>query len=121
MTIAFWAVGGLLALGFLAAGLLKLTRSKEQAYAAGLTWTEDYSERTLKTIGALEVLGALGVILPAATGIAPVLSPIAAICLGVIMVLAIRVHVRRKEAATPAIALLVLAVATAVLGFMRLG
>lgn len=121
MTIAYWVVAGLLALAFLAAGSMKLLSSKEQAYARGLTWTEDFSERTLKLIGTLEVLGALGVILPAATGIAPVLSPIAAVCLAVVMLLAIRVHIRRKEASTPAIVLLVLAVATAVLGFLRLG
>lgn len=121
MTIAFWVVTALLALVFLAAGSMKLLRPKDQLAASGLSWTEDFSARTVKLIGGLEVLGALGLVLPALTGIAPVLSPIAAICLAVTMVLAIRVHVRRREAPTPAVVLLVLSVASAILGFARLG
>lgn len=121
MTIVFWVAAIFLTVAFLGAGTMKLLRSREQAIAGGLTWAEDFSERTLKTIGILEVLGALGVILPTVTGIAPVLTPIAATCLAIIMVAAVRVHVRRKEAATPAIVLLVVAIVTAVLGFLRLG
>ncbi len=51
----------------------------------------------MKTIGVLEVLGAIGVVLPAATGVAPVLSPIAACCLALTMVVAATVLIRRGE------------------------
>lgn len=121
MTIAFWVVTALLALAFLSAGAMKATRSKEQLVASGMAWTEDFSAGAVKTIGVLEVIGAIGLVLPAATGVAPLLSPIAAICLGVTMVGAIVVHVRRKEAPTPAVVLLVLSIAAAVLGFAHLG
>ncbi len=96
MTIAVWIVSGLVALLYLMAGGRKLTTP-----AAKLPETFSFVEvtgvRLLRFIGAVEVLGALGVILPALTGIAPILTPIAAIGLAVIQILAIILHVRRKE------------------------
>ncbi|WP_420111594.1 DoxX family protein [Pseudactinotalea sp.] len=121
MTVAFWVVTVLLALAFLGAGSMKAFRSKKDLAAAGMAWTDDFSDGAVKGIGAVEILGALGLVLPAATGVAPVLSPVAAIGLAVTMVGAIVVHVRRKESAAPAIGLLVLSVAAAVLGFLHLG
>jgi hypothetical protein len=119
MLIAYWIVAGLTALAFLAAGGMKLARSKEQLAASGLAWTEDFSAPVIKLIAAAEVLGALGLVLPMATGIAPVLSPVAGVCLAVIMVGAFVVHLRRHEPPIP-LALLALAVASAVLGFLAL-
>ena len=60
-------------------------------------WAEDFSARTVKIIGALEVLASVGLLLPPATGIAPVLAPPAAIGIGLIMCGAVVVHLRRKE------------------------
>lgn len=57
----------------------------------------DFSANTVRFIGAMELLGGIGLILPAATGIAPILTPIAATGLAIIMVLAAATHVRRKE------------------------
>jgi hypothetical protein len=119
MLIAYWIVAGLTALAFLAAGGMKLARSKEQLAASGMAWTEDFSAPVIKLIAAAEVLGALGLVLPMATGIAPVLSPVAGVCLAVIMVGAVVVHLRRHEPPIP-LALLALAVASAVLGFLAL-
>ncbi len=119
MIIAFWIIGGLTALAFLAAGLMKATRPKP-ALAGTMAWVEDYSGGAVKAIGIVEILGALGIILPALTGIAVILSPIAAICLVVVMVAAAIVHVRRRESPVPPIVLAVLAAATAVLGFAAL-
>jgi DoxX-like family len=120
MLIAFWIVSGIVALAFLATGLMKVTRPKEALAASGLAWTEDFTEPTVKLIGAAEVLGAIGIVLPALTGIAPILSPIAASALALVMVGAIVVHVRRKENPTVNIVLLILAAASAVLGFVAL-
>jgi uncharacterized membrane protein len=58
---------------------------------------EDVSQPTVWFIGVMEILGAIGLIVPAATGIAPVLTPIAATGLAVIAVLAAATHVRRNE------------------------
>ncbi|MCW5951231.1 MAG: DoxX family protein [Propionibacteriaceae bacterium] len=96
MNVFLWIVAGLLALGFLGAGAMKLSQPREKL-AASMGWVNDFSEPMVKVIGALEVLGALGLILPAATGIAPILTPIAAVGLALVMVGAIVTHVRRKE------------------------
>ena len=65
-----------------------------------MPYVEDFSDGQVKGIGAVEVLGGLGVILPSLTGAAPVLAPVAATGLALIMVLAAVVHLRRKEASS---------------------
>ena len=62
-----------------------------------MAWTEDFSPGVIKTIGALELLAAIGLILPAALNIAPVLVPLAATGLAVIMIGAMVTHARRRE------------------------
>lgn len=118
MLIAFWILNGLLALVFLGAGLSKIFRPKEALYESGMKYTEDFSAAQVKLIGAVEVLGALGLVLPVLLTIAPVLAPIAAIGLAVVMIAATVVHVRRKEAPVPTLVLTVLAIASAIVGFI---
>ena len=60
-------------------------------------WVEDVSDPGVRTIGALEVLGALGLLLPALTGMATVLVPVAAVGLALVMVGAAATHWRRGE------------------------
>ncbi|MFI9173708.1 DoxX family protein [Streptomyces lincolnensis] len=99
MNITLWVVAALLALVFLAAGAMKLTKSKEELLASGPTmaWAEDFSPGMIRTIGLLEVLGAIGLILPAAVDIAPVFVPLAAT--GVVLLVggAAITHLRRGE------------------------
>ena len=98
MNIALWIVQGLLAFVYLVAGGLKLVRSREQLVATGrLDWMKDNSDAVVRAVGAIEVLGALGVILPAATGIVPILTPIAAVGLVIVQIGALRVHLTRNE------------------------
>ncbi|WP_064689541.1 DoxX family protein [Rhodococcus qingshengii] len=118
MTIAFYLAAGLAALVFLAAGLMKLIRPKADLAESGLTWVQDYSSSSVKLIGAAEILGAIGLIAPAATSISPVLSPISGICLTMIMLGAVFVHARRREAPGMQIGLAALTVAATVLGFL---
>lgn len=118
MDIALWIAAGLLALAFLGAGTMKVIRGKEQLAASGLAWTEGFSAPMVKTIGTLEVLGALGLILPALTGILPVLVPVAALGLAATMAGAIIVHLRRHEPFIPPAVLLVLAAFVAVGRFL---
>ncbi|MBN9170140.1 DoxX family protein [Microbacterium sp.] len=118
MLVALWIVNALLALAFVATGLLKLVRSKAQLKEMGLGWTDDYSPAVIRTIGVAELIGAAGLILPLATGIAVILAPIAAVCLAVLMVGAIPAHRRHGESFAPPLVLLVLAIASAVLGFV---
>jgi len=96
MDIALWIVQILLALAFLGAGIMKSTQPKDKL-AANMAWVEDFSPGTIRLIGVAEILGALGLILPAVTGLAPILVPLAATGLGVIMIGAVITHARRKE------------------------
>lgn len=96
MNIVLWVVQGVLALAFLMAGSMKATRPKE-ALAGQMAWVEDFSPNTIKVIGLLEVLGALGLILPALTGVLPWLTPLAAIGLVLTMLGAAATHLRRGE------------------------
>ena len=114
MNIALWALAGLAAAIFLMAGLMKATQPKAKLAANGMAWTEDFAQNQIRLIGLAEILGALGLVLPGATGIATWLVPVAAALLAVTMVGAIVTHVRRSEPATPAIVLLVLALVVAV-------
>ena len=98
MNIALWVVQALLALVYLGAGGIKVVRPREQLVASGrFDWMKDTSDAGVKAVGAVEVLGALGLILPELTGIAPILTPIAAVGLVVVQVGAIRVHLTRGE------------------------
>ncbi len=111
MNVVLWIVAGLLAVAFLAAGLMKLTQPKKKLADSGMGWTEDFSDGAVKGIGALEVLGAVGLILPAALGIVPVLVPIAATGLALLMLGAAVTHARRKESTNIVVNVVLLALA----------
>ncbi|PRY67420.1 DoxX-like protein [Glaciihabitans tibetensis] len=117
MDIAFWIVASVTALAFFGAGTVKLIRPIPALKEAGMGWVEDYSSSTVKLIALAEVVGAIGLILPVSTGIAPILSPIAGVALAIIMAGAVAVHLRRKESPIPAIVLTALPLAAAILGF----
>lgn len=85
-----------------------------------LPWVADFSTGTVRLIGAVEVLGAIGLILPALTGIVPLLTPIAATGLALVMALAIVVHARRKESSAIAFNAVLLIMA-AVIAWGRFG
>ena len=115
-----WVIAVVLAVAFLAAGLMKLVQPKEKLAASGMGWTENYSAGTVKLIGALEVLAAIGLVLPAALDIVPILVPLAALGIVLIMIGAIITHTRRRE--TPAIAInVVLLLLAAVVAWGRFG
>ena len=99
MTIAVWIVSGIAAALYLMAGGRKLALAKDKLPEV-FTFVEVTGVRGLRLIGLAEVLGAIGLILPVLTGIAPILTPIAGFALALIMVLAIILHVRRKEHGT---------------------
>jgi uncharacterized membrane protein YphA (DoxX/SURF4 family) len=96
MLIAVWIVSGLLALVYLGAGGTKLLRPYEQVKTS-LEFAEDFKPWQVKAIGAVEVLGAIGLILPELLHIATILTPIAAVGLALVQVLAIVVHIRRHD------------------------
>ena len=96
MLTVIWIVQGLLAIAFLMAGAMKATQPKEKL-AERMAWVNDFPANQIKTIGVLEVLGGLGLVLPVLTGILPILTPIAAIGLVLTMIGAAYTHYRRGE------------------------
>ena len=99
MDIALWIVAGVLAAAYFFGGAGKLILPKERiaAFGPSAKWTEDFSPGAVKAIGVFEVLGALGLVLPALFDVATVLVPVAATGLVVIMIGAAVVRYRRHE------------------------
>ena len=108
MEIALWIATALLALSNLGAGTFKLVRPKEKLVLQQ-PWAADFTPAQLKAIGAAEVLGALGLILPRLTGILPVLTSVAAFAIVVLQIGAIVTHVRRTETVIPNVVIILLA------------
>lgn len=117
MDIVLWIAQGILAAAFLGAGVSKL-KDDRLTYAAshppGTSFAEDITDPVLKTIGVLELLAAVGVVLPWLLDIAPVLTPLAAAGLAALMVGAMVTHLRRQERQPVVVNLVLLSVALAV-------
>ncbi|MET7862655.1 DoxX family protein [Micromonospora taraxaci] len=121
MNLALWIAAGLLAAVALAGGVTKTFVPKEKLAAAnGGGWTADASAGFVKTLGILEILAAVGLILPAVLDIAPVLVPVTALCWVLLMVGAMITHLRYGEAKFIVVNMLYLAVA-AFVAWGRLG
>jgi DoxX-like family len=96
MNLGLWIVQGLLAFAFGAAGAFKLLTPKERLEPKQ-AWTRSASAPSVKLIGLIELVGAAGLVLPMATGILPILTPLAAAGLVVVMIGAVVVHVRLQD------------------------
>lgn len=99
MNIALWVAQGLLAALFFMAGLVKLTTTPESkpALEEKMAWAKGFSLSTIKLIGGVELLGAIGLILPQLTGILPTLTPLAAAGLVMTMLVAMVVEFRTGD------------------------
>ncbi len=111
MNITLWIIQGLLAVLFLLAGVNK-TFQPMDTLAKMLPWTRDFPAAFVRFIGVSELLGAIGLIVPALTHILPWLTVVAAIGLAVVIVGAVFFHLSRRE--FPAIALNIVIIALAV-------
>ena len=97
MIIAYWILAGLLALFFLYSGGVKVVRPVEKLRPM-MGWVDAVPLPLVRVIGVLEVMAAIGLILPPLTGIARALAVAAAVGLAVLQLAAIGVHLRRNEA-----------------------
>ncbi|MGD0018976.1 MAG: DoxX family protein [Candidatus Limnocylindrales bacterium] len=97
MNIALWIGQVLLALAFLGAGYSHSIAYERSSKRPGMAWMKALPPVMVRTIGILEILGAIGLIVPALSGIQSWLTPLAAALLGVVMVLAIGFHLSRRE------------------------
>ncbi|MFD7719186.1 DoxX family protein [Streptomyces sp. NPDC059814] len=116
MEIAYWIVAGLLGVLYLYSGGKKAVQSKERL-APMMGWVDTVPMPLVRVIGAVEILGAAGLVLPPLTGIVPGLATAAAIGLAVLQVMAAGLHLSRGEARQTGLnaALVVLAAAAAAL------
>ena len=96
MVIAVWVVKIILAFIFGMAGAIKLSQPKAKLEER-MTYTQDFTEGQVRLIGLLEVLAALGLILPPLVGVLPQLAGWAAAGLVLVMIGAIVTHLRRNE------------------------
>ena len=120
MNVLLWVVQFLIALAFLGAGILKVTKSREELQPT-MEWVEDFSPGTVRFIGAAEVLAGVGLLVPSLTGIAPVLSAVAAVGLVLLMAGATITHVRRHEVVPNAVVTVALLALAAFVAWGRFG
>ncbi len=97
--IALWVAQVLLAGMFLMTGFMKLTQPVD-ALAGQMPWVTAVPVALVRFIGAAELAGAVGLLLPSLTRIQPRLTALAALGLLVVMALANALHISRGEGAT---------------------
>ncbi|MBS2031978.1 MAG: DoxX family protein [Deltaproteobacteria bacterium] len=120
MNTALWIAQGFTALALMLTGLVKVIVPREKL-ATRMHWAATWPPGRIKLLGLAEVAGAAGLVLPIATGIAPVLTPIAALCCAVLMGGAVQTHRRLGEGFAPALILGVLCLGIAAGRFAGLG
>ena len=119
MSTVLWILQGVLAGAFIGVGLVKFTQPK-QKLETNMGWVNDFAPGSIKTIGLLEIVGGVGITLPAALDVAPVLTAWAATGLLVLMLCAAITHARRREPRL-IVPTLVLAAAAALAAWGRFG
>lgn len=108
--IGLWVVQVLLALAFGMAGFMKVSMPISELATKGMGFVNHTAETLVRFIGFTEILGAIGLILPAALRIKPILTPIAAVGIAIIMLLAIKEHLSQNESIVANVILFVLAI-----------
>ena len=115
MTTTIWILKGFIALLFTFTGFNKIVLPKAKLLEKGMKGLINLDERQIKVTGFLEVLGVLGLILPTLLNIYPVLSAIAALCLGLTMIVAGWIHYKLKLSIVPNIIVFVICILIAYL------
>ncbi len=97
MNTILWGAQWITAFIFMYSGINKSIFSEQKLVAKGQTGVEGLPLPLIRFIGISEIFGAVGLIVPWWINILPILTPIAAICFAVMMILAARIHYKRKE------------------------
>lgn len=120
LSIALWIVQILLAAFYGFAGFTKVSTAPADLVTMGMAYAADVPAALLLFVGTAEILGALGLLLPGLTKIKPILTPLAAVGLSVIQVLAMILHLMRGEMSVLPMNLVLLALSVFVVwGRMR--
>jgi len=113
MNLVIWIIQGLLAAMMIGAGMFKINTPRVKL-AEKMHWAKTWTDGNVKLLGLAEVLGAAGLILPGLLHLLAVLTPVAAICLAILMAGAAKVHLDFKESPVPAVVPLLLAIFVAI-------
>jgi hypothetical protein len=98
MNAFLWTLSIVLAATYVVSGGSKLVAPRERLLAVpGMGWIESTPMERVRTIGTLEIAGAIGLIVPWASGILPLLTPLAAAGLAAVQVGAMWTHISRGE------------------------
>jgi uncharacterized membrane protein YphA (DoxX/SURF4 family) len=116
MNITLWVLQGLLAALFLMVGSMKVFNYKKFKTQSG---KDTPSKGLTAFIGISEIAGALGLVLPWATGVLPVLTPVAAAALALVMILGVGFHLQHKHPLSKAVPALVLFVLSTLVALGR--
>ena len=122
MTIVLWILQVLLGLIFLMAGFLKASQSNEKIKESGgerMAWVDSLTDQQVTIIGVLELLAGIGLILPMATGILPILTPLAAVGLALTMIGAAALHIQRGDGSQGIVMNIVLGLLAAFVAYGR--
>ncbi len=120
MNVILWIIAGVLAVAFGGAGAMKLAKSRAEL-EPDMAWVASATDSQVKGVGLVELLGAIGLILPAVTGIAPILVPLAATGLVLVMIGAVITHVRLGDPIAQAVPAIVLGALSLVVAIGRFG
>ena len=96
-TIALWAAQLLLAAAYGLFGSMKATQPLDQL-SVMMKWIPEFPPLFVRTLGIVEVLGAIGLVLPSLTRIQPRLTVVAALCILVHQFCAVALHMSKGEA-----------------------
>ncbi len=117
--LLLWIGQIVLALGFLGAGYSHTSGFDRSSTRPGMTWMTAVGRDNMRIIGGLEILGAIGLVLPPVTGVLPWLAPLAATALAVLMAFAIVLHARRPGETTNMVTNVILGVIAAAVAYGR--
>jgi uncharacterized membrane protein YphA (DoxX/SURF4 family) len=107
MNIALWIIQAILATMFCFSGIMILTQPKEKL-AAKMPFLNDYSDPMIKLIAFAHIFGAIGLTLPLLLNIIPILTPVAASGLVLVMLLAAAYNKKRGDVKSVIVDLVIL-------------
>jgi len=110
METTIWILKAAIALLFMLVGINKLMLPKAKLLDKGMKGLINFDEQQIKTAGVLEVLGAIGLILPTALNYLPFLSSISALCLGLTMIVAGLINFKLKLSIIPNMVILTICI-----------
>jgi uncharacterized membrane protein YphA (DoxX/SURF4 family) len=111
MNTTLWILQIVLAVSFAGAGLVKLIKSPAELAKMLGGWVDDFPTALLKPLGLVELAGAVGLVLPPLLGVLPILTPVAAVGLAIVMLGAVVTHARRSEYSNVAVNVVLCAMA----------